>query len=196
MKRRYVLLLLITLAACNKNSSNPAAGGTASPAPDPSAAQPQVDDPRCDRAIMGEESEVTLMGTERLGPIAFGNTVAEVRKALGEPERAASATEDDDPERPKRTFHYDSDGLTLQFIANSPDKPMALYLAEASAPSEHATRYGIAIGDTRDEVEAAYAECISERGEDWIIVGPDYSCLIFEFTDDRVAKIVLGDTTE
>ncbi len=89
------------------------------------------------------------------------------------------------------TYYYASVQLITYTDGSSPSKVLSIYLQDDTVE----TAEGISVGDSKEDVEAAYGEP-AERGENSLIFEKDGMRLTFVFNEDGVSSVLYSLITE
>jgi hypothetical protein len=139
-----------------------------------------------------------FMKSEALGAIRITMPAAEVTRALGRTEKQTRAKLWEADGMYHETWGYRSRGIVLDVVSDSPKGKRTVASAEITAPCTFATKKGMKIGSSYDEVKKAYADNIDPEGSDKIKItaGSPYGGLLFFFKGGKVVRIFLGAAAE
>ncbi|ANE50213.1 hypothetical protein [Flavisolibacter tropicus] len=151
-----------------------------------------------DTTLKSEEpatKENLFMKDEALGPLSFGADMFYTNKILGpaDSESEAEIWGTDGVEH--KTLTYEN-GIVIDMV--SKDDNYTINSVKVTSSSDLATRKGIKIGSTLNEVLAAYNKNIERPIADSskIIAGSIYGGLVFTMEKGKVASIFLGQSAE
>lgn len=135
---------------------------------------------------------------EKIGPLQGGQSTAQVEELLGKAPEVEK--EEFSPATGEYTtsWRYKDKGVALTFRGETKGGAKTLSSISLFPPSTLKTSHGISIGDTRAEVEAAYAEADEtyDSNEGRVVIGSIYGGLNFTIEDGRVRYIFLGSSAE
>lgn len=203
--RWCLLIVSVLVLGCDgpePSASEPGAKRASSPQPAappkeakaPVPAKPQVDP----KTLTGTDGTYDY-GKDAMGALQTGLDDADVIRVLGEPERKDGREEEAATGDIVDLWHYPAKGIVLTMVSKTMTSPQSISGISIDPPCTLATRMGIAIGSTRDEVRDAYGtlEDPEVRGTpERFIVGTLYGGLFLEFEGDAVASMYLGAGAE
>jgi hypothetical protein len=139
-----------------------------------------------------------LMKSEALGVLKLDMAGAEVTKALGRPEKQTKPKIWGSDGYYHETWEYPGRGISLDIVSKTLKEKRTVSGLTINAPCTYATRKGIKIGSTYQEVKKAYASFIDSESSDKerIVAGSVYGGLIFSFKEGKVVRIFIGAAAE
>jgi len=146
--------------------------------------------------------EFTLMREERIGGLSIGMPEQELKQKL---KKEINCVLKRGPERLwgadglyHQKWEYAGCGLVIGMVSEKRGAPKSIDSIAVVGPGGYATKRGIRIGSTKQEVMKAYKENWNkeESGEGGFTAGSIYGGLIFDFKKGRVSRIFLGAGAE
>lgn len=135
-----------------------------------------------------------LLKNEQFGTIKIGHTAAQVKEALGAPDKKGEQAEWEADGEMHQTWIYK--GIEIDMIG----KEQTVNSINITAPSTLKTSKNIGIGSSKAEVETAYAGAIdktaTEEGSEDLIAGTVYGGIIFKIENGKVSGIFAGAAAE
>lgn len=137
---------------------------------------------------------------ETFGDIKIGQPITETIKALGEPGSKSTPVEWGADGMMHEDWTYKDKSLVINVASEvkSKDNNKTIFSITAEAPCAFKTRANMGIGNSYEEVQAAYKRDIDLATTDktQITVGSVYGGIIFTFSGNKVSKIFLGAAAE
>lgn len=149
-----------------------------------------------------EKDPFTLLTEERIGTLYVGMPEAEVKKAIScRASRGREILEHATGEWVAE-WKYPDCGIILKMASEKKRAPKSVSSITVSHPCTLATKQGIRIGSTEEEVLKSYGQyqdeeslLFSTKGEQFV-AGSIYGGMIFTFKKGRVTGIFLGAAAE
>lgn len=192
MRHFLIALLLFSMVACNSNKKDKPAdnnsGDTTGIIHSP------------DTLTIKQEPVAGKIDIESFGDIKIGQPIDEAVKLLGDASSKGKAEKWEADGLMHQEWKWKDKGLTVNVSSDPANNsaPKVISSITASAPCAFKTKAGITIGNSYDEVQAAYKNDINkeESGDDQVIVGSMYGGIVFTFEDKKVKSIFLGAAAE
>lgn len=114
---------------------------------------------------------------------------------LGEPDVKSDPTQEENDIWAHLIWTYNDECITVEFV----DRGNGYVVSRATATTgcTWGTDRGIFIGATEDQVRSAYGDMINEdysmMESRSIVVGQPSDCIIFNFTDEAVSSVMVGE---
>ena len=164
-----------------------------SPTPDNVTPTP-VDGDETDYFALGE----VLVETETLGQVRLFMLESELFDVLGQPDTQSEPEVWDADGSEHAIWTYISSGLYLDMTRYSEEAGYVVFSITAIEPCVYETARGVMIGDTKEEVVAAYAKEYNERdsSDDLIVLGSLISGMLVTVEDGIVTGFYIGAMAE
>jgi hypothetical protein len=190
----------VTASAAPESSNNPAANGITAPSADAEEETPSPSDPTApengepDYPALGE----ALLKSESIGSIKINMTETELTGLLGEPKDISMPDVWGADGLAHSDWSYEDQGLVINMAEDPESGAYIVYSIKAMAPCTMKTSRGIAVGDTKDSVLAAYAEEYNtgESDEYGLVFGSVYGGMLVTIDDGRILEIFIGAAAE
>lgn len=187
-------------AASEEPSAEVSAGASSEPSTKPTASSKPSPGADSSHGKDYDSLGAAILDNDGLGSMKLRMGAADLVKLMGEPDSKG------DPEiwgadgLEHSDWSYDSKGLIIGMAKQPDDTEAFIFSLNATAPCELATKRGIKIGDSKDEVLSAYKNEIdpaaNEDTDSWIVAGSIYGGIGFGIEDGVVTYIFLGASAE
>ena len=140
-----------------------------------------------------------LFGDDKIGNISIGMPEGEVEKALGSPSKRGKEKLWGMDGAYHQTLEYKKSGISLGMVSEHKNDKKRVESIRIKSPCSLATKRGIRIGSTREEVIDAYQDIWNREDSETFggfIAGSIYGGLMFRFTDGRVSEMFFGAAAE
>ncbi len=140
-----------------------------------------------------------LLWDDSIGNISIGMPEIEVEKVLGSPSKRGKEKLWGADGAYHQTMEYKDSGISVGMVSEKKKGKKLVESLRVKSPCRLATKRGILIGSTREEVSAAYKDVWNKEDSErfgGFVAGSIYGGLIFNFTDGRVNEIFLGAAAE
>ncbi|MFN8290565.1 MAG: hypothetical protein U0U70_09925 [Chitinophagaceae bacterium] len=191
---KYLILTasLVAVLSCNSNKKD-------KPAATPAGDTAGVIHPP-DTATTRPEPVTGKIDIESFGDLKIGQPADEAARLLGDPSSKAKAEKWEADGLMHQDWNWKDKGLVVNVTSDPANSsaPRVIASITASAPCNFKTKAGVSIGNTYEEVQAAYKDHINkeESGDDQMIIGNMYGGIVLTFRDKKVAHIFLGAAAE
>jgi hypothetical protein len=146
--------------------------------------------------IYYDENEIYDISDETFGGLKLGMDTTEVKEVLGNPNSFNEVSSNSDNKY--RMWYYDDNSIVLQFSVNSESK-LILNKIVANKLCEFATKSGIKIGDSLDDLIDIYKGKILKpnddfKSEEFVAIG-DYEkgVILFSVFNDKINNITYSN---
>jgi hypothetical protein len=179
----FIILVALSVGACNSNSSKE---------------DSKKEDTTKQVVAPPVEGKIDI---ESFGDLKIGQHYKETLRVLGDPGHKSKPIEWEADGLMHEDWNYGAKGLMLNMAAeyDKRDSTLAVFTITATPPCAMKTRANMGIGNTIDEVRAAYKRDINNEmsNEEQVVVGEIYGGIIFTFgTDKKVNRVFLGAAAE
>ena len=189
MKPLILSFLVLVFLSCNdhKKESPAAENDTTTFAPSPVT----------DTSNTAPSGKIDI---ESFGPVKIGQPASETLKALGEPDEKTVATEWGADGLLHEDWTWISHGIKINLSSEKTNisGSMAVFSINASATCPFKTKSGIGIGNSYEDIVAAYPRDINkdESSKEQVTIGSVYGGIIFTLQQNKVTNIFLGAAAE
>lgn len=139
-----------------------------------------------------------LLKSEGIGAIKLNMSEAELVGILGEPEDASMPEVWGSDGLAHTDWNYETKGLVINMAEAPETGSYVVFTIKAMEPCTLKTSRGIAVGDTKESVLAAYsAEYNAEESDEYgLVFGSVYGGMIATIDDGKVVEIFIGAAAE
>ncbi|MEM9162450.1 MAG: hypothetical protein AAGC54_05200 [Cyanobacteria bacterium P01_F01_bin.4] len=139
------------------------------------------------------------MARETIGELRLEMLAEGLLSQLGEPGSQGELQLWGADGRYYQDWYYPQRGLQIKLSASTETGDLRVASLTLQSPSLLKTQHNIGIGNTWEQVEAAYGDVIeaeSSQAYQQLVAGSIYGGLIFSFENGQVSQIFLGAATE
>lgn len=138
-----------------------------------------------------QDDEISKMAkAETLGDLKIDLAEKELTKLLGKPESVGKVTREEGDGNFVQVLKYPSKGLEVTVTAEKKTGPRTVSKFSAGAACKLATKKGITVGSSADDVKKAYAGFVrNDSSDERIVVGSIFHAVFFDITGGKVSRI-------
>jgi len=143
------------------------------------------------------EAGFELMKNESVGELKLGLGIKKVIEIIGKPNEKTKAELWEADGEHHQKWKYSDKGIELDFIGEF-DTSLTINMIAVNKACELKTKRNIGIGNSYEEVKAAYKDVIDQASltEEIIVAGTVYGGLIFNFENKKLKSIFIGASAE